>query len=386
MKRVFLFVLDSFGVGAAPDAEKYGDGGADTLGSISKSDKFCAENLGRLGLFNIDGLSVGCKTEKPLGAYGKLSEKSAGKDTTTGHWELAGIVSSEPMPTFPHGFPREVLDKFSKLTGRGILCNKPYSGTQVIEDYGREHLETGALIVYTSADSVFQIAAHTDIVPVDTLYEYCRTARSLLIGENAVSRVIARPFSGKPDGFYRTPDRRDFSLEPQGITLLDSMKSGGFDVIAVGKITDIFAARGVTRSVFTHSNDEGMTAARELLNEDFSGLCFINLVDFDMLYGHRNDVLGYAAAITRFDKFLPEFISGMRPDDMLIITADHGCDPGDKSTDHTREYIPVLIYGDRVRPVNLGVRENFSNVGKTVADIFGVSLDTDCAGFAKEIL
>ena len=386
MKRVFLIVLDSFGIGAAPDAFKYGDEGSNTLRSISGSNEFHADNLRRLGLFNIDGVDIPPKYESPDAAYGRLFEKSAGKDTTTGHWEIAGIVSSVPMPTYPDGFPDDVIEEFSKRIGRKIICNKPYSGTEVIKDYGKEHLESGALIVYTSADSVFQIAAHTDIVPLEQLYEYCRIARKILTGKNAVSRVIARPFTGKPGNFIRTADRRDFSLEPSGITVLDSLKSCGFDVIAVGKITDIFAARGITRSVFTHSNDEGMAAAIKLLDEDYNGLCFINLVDFDMLYGHRNDIDGYARAIASFDKFLPGFKDKMRSDDILVITADHGCDPGNASTDHTREYIPLLIYGEKIRPVNLRTHENFGNIGKTIADMFGVPLKTDCAGFEKEII
>lgn len=389
INRVFLFVLDSFGVGAAPDAFKYGDECADTLGTIVRSPKFSADTLRKMGLFNIDGLGASLaakKVDAPCAAFCKLRELSAGKDTTTGHWELAGVVSKTPMPTFPDGFPKQIIDEFCQTTGRGVLSNRPYSGTKVIEDYGREHLETGALIVYTSADSVFQIAAHTDIVPVEKLYEYCRNARKILVGENAVSRVIARPFNGSPGQFKRTADRRDFSLEPSGTTLLDSLKAGGYDVISVGKISDIFAGRGVTRTVISHSNTEGIAAAEQILNEQFSGLCFINLVDFDMLYGHRSDIDGYAAATAEFDRFLPGFMEKMRRDDLLIITADHGCDPGDESTDHTREYIPVLIYGQQVRPRNLGVRDNFANVGKTVADIFGVSLDTDSKGFAKEIL
>ena len=389
INRVFLFVLDSFGVGAAPDAFKYGDECADTLRTIARSPKFRADTLRKMGLFNIDGLDAdlaAMKVAAPRAAFCKLRELSAGKDTTTGHWELAGVVSKTPMPTFPEGFPKRIIDEFCQMTGRGVLCNRPYSGTKVIEDYGREHLETGALIVYTSADSVFQIAAHTDIVSLEMLYEYCRIARKILVGENAVSRVIARPFTGSPGQFKRTADRRDFSLEPSGSTLLDSLKAGGYDVISVGKISDIFAGRGVTRAVISHSNTEGMAAAERLLSERFSGLCFINLVDFDMLYGHRSDIDGYAAATAEFDRFLPGFMEKMSRDDLLIITADHGCDPGDTSTDHTREYIHVLIYGQNVKPQNLGVRDNFANVGKTVADIFGVSLDTDSKGFAKEIL
>lgn len=382
-------MLDSFGIGAAPDAFRYGDEGANTLKTIERSPEFHADTLQKLGLFNIDGLDdalAARRASAPRAAFCKLRELSAGKDTTTGHWELTGVVSKTPMPTFPDGFPKGIIDEFRRRTGRDVLCNKPYSGTKVIEDYGRQHLETGALIVYTSADSVFQIAAHTDIVPLETLYEYCRTARKILVGENAVSRVIARPFNGSAGQFKRTADRRDFSLEPSGTTLLDSLKAGGYDVISVGKISDIFAGRGITQAVTSHSNAEGMAAAERLLNEQFSGLCFINLVDFDMLYGHRSDIDGYAAATAEFDKFLPGFMEKMRSGDLLIITADHGCDPGDDSTDHTREYIPVLIYGQKVKPQNLGVHDCFANVAKTVADIFGVALETDCKGFAKEIL
>lgn len=386
MKRIFLIVLDSFGIGAAPDAGSYSDTGANTLESISKSDLFCADNLMDMGLFNIDGVDISPKAQSPVAAYGRLSEKSAGKDTTTGHWEIAGIISKDPMPTYPDGFPDDIIQQFSEQTGRKVLCNKPYSGTEVIKDYGAEQLESGGLIVYTSADSVFQIAAHTDVVPLEQLYEYCRIARGILTGKNAVSRVIARPFTGTPGSFVRTADRRDFSLEPPGVTILDVLSGAGFDVIAVGKITDIFAGRGITSSVFTHSNNEGMSAARELLKEQFDGLCFINLVDFDMLYGHRNDVDGYAKAISEFDAFLPGFTENMLEDDILIITADHGCDPADKSTDHTREYIPVLIYGKKIRPVDLKTHADFGNIAKTIADIFNVDFETQCEGFAGQIL
>ncbi len=379
MKRVFLFVLDSFGIGAAPDAAEFGDSGANTLASISKSALFCLPNLQKLGLFNIDGVSVGSPAPRPTAAYGRLSERSAGKDTTSGHWELAGLVSKSPMPTYPDGFPAPLIKELEQKTGRKIICNKSGSGTKIIEKYGKEHLETGALIVYTSADSVLQIAAHTDIVPLEKLYDYCKIARGL----TDVGRVIARPFNGVIGGFVRTPDRRDFSVLPPADTLLDSICKSGRKVISVGKISDIFAGRGVTRAVPSHTNAEGMKAAAELAKESFDGLCFINLVDFDMLYGHRRDVDGYARAAAEFDAFLPSFIPHMGQNDLLIITADHGCDPAFRGSDHTREYIPVLIYG--ANPRSLGTRAGFGNVGKTAADFLGVSFDCGEKGYIKEL-
>ena len=342
-KRVFLIVLDSFGVGELPDAAKYGDCGSDTFGAVSRSEYLDVPNMRSLGLFNIDGVSPKGAVESPRGAFGRAAERSAGKDTTTGHWEIAGVVSEKPMPTFPDGFPQYAIDEFSRLTGRGVLCNKPYSGTQVILDYGRQHMETGDLIVYTSADSVFQIAAHEDIVPIEELYGICRTARGMLKGELAVGRVIARPFKGEYPNFYRTSGRHDFSLEPTGETMLDRLKASGFDVISVGKINDIFASRGVTdHRGINKNNADGMEKTLELQKEDFTGLCFVNLVDFDMLYGHRNDVDGYAKALTEFDGYLGRFLENMRIDDVLIITADHGCDPSTPSTDHSREFCRYL--------------------------------------------
>ncbi len=378
IKRVFLTVLDSFGIGEAPDAKEFGDNGADTLRSISRSEYFKAENLRKLGLFNINGLEKMGAVAAPMAAHAKMRESSMGKDTTIGHWEIAGIISSEPLPTYPEGFPREVLEEFSRATGRGVLCNKPYSGTVVIRDYGEEHMKTGDLIVYTSADSVFQIAAHEETVPVEALYEYCRMARKILRGKHGVGRVIARPFIGEVGNFTRTANRRDFSLEPPDKTLLDALKEDGKDVIAVGKITDIFAGRGVTESVLTHGNAEGMQVSLEMAKRDFSGLCFINLVDFDMTYGHRNDVDGYAKAIAEFDSFLPSFLAEMGEEDALIITADHGCDPGDISTDHTREYTPMLLFGNGIAPVNLGTRRSFADIAATVAEMLGV--DLKCGG------
>lgn len=372
MKRVFLFVLDSCGAGAMPDAADFGDKDCNTIKRISLSEKFSCENLKKMGLGNIEGLSFLGTTDHPTAAFGRMAEKSKGKDTTIGHWEIAGIVSNKPMPTYPNGFPEDIIKEFSKKIGRGVLCNKPYSGTDVIRDYGKKHIETGDLIVYTSADSVFQIAAHEEIVPPEKLYEYCKIAREILRGEHAVGRVIARPFEGKAPNFKRTANRRDFSLEPPEDTMLDAIVKSGKKVIAVGKISDIFAAKGVSERRATHSNAEGMAEALNAQKEDFEGLAFINLVDFDMLYGHRQDIDGYANAFSEFDKFLPEFISNMGDGDLLIITADHGCDPGDSHTDHTREYVPLIIYGKTVIPENLGTEPSFTFVAKTVTDYLGV--------------
>ena len=385
MKRIFLIVLDSVGIGALPDAEKFGDASADTMRRISASESFSVPNLISMGLGNIEGLSYLGKSEAPRAAYGKCAEKSMGKDTTVGHWEIAGHSSADPLPTYPDGFPREVTDAFEKATGRGVLCNKPYSGTDVIRDFGAEHIATGALIVYTSGDSVFQIAAHEDVVPVETLYEYCKIARKILLGKHSVGRVIARPFRGEAGAFERTADRRDFSLEPRGTTLLDELSKNGLDVIAVGKISDIFAGRGVTKAVLSHGNEECMAASLELAESDFNGLCFINLVDFDMKYGHRNDVSGYAAALSRFDAWLPEFTAKLGEGDMLIITADHGCDPGDESTDHTREYTPLLVFGCGIKSAPLGTRQSFADIAATVAEALGVSAEIEGESFYKDL-
>lgn len=383
-KRVFLIVLDSVGIGEAPDAKNYGDEGSNTIKSITKSSNFHTEVMKNMGLFNIDGIDFGEKVENPIGAYCKLQEQSKGKDTTTGHWEIAGKISSVPFPTYPNGFPTEVIDEFEKQTGRKVLCNKPYSGTEVIKDYGKEHVETGNLIVYTSADSVFQIAAHEKIVPVEKLYEYCKIARKILQGEHAVGRVIARPFEGDAPNFYRTANRHDFSLVPEG-TVLNNLKENGKDVIAIGKINDIFAGSGITEHYYTHSNEEGMHLTLEMAKKDFEGLCFTNLVDFDMLYGHRNDVDGYAKAFTEVDNWLKTFVNELKEDDVLMITADHGCDPATPSTDHSREYIPLLIYGKKVNPVNLGVRNTFSDIGKTIADNFKVKTQISGTSFLEKM-
>lgn len=385
MKRVFLIVLDSLGVGEMPDAAAFGDKDCNTLKRISTSPEFCIDNLYKMGLGNIDGVNFLKKAELPSAAFARMTERSAGKDTTIGHWEIAGVVSDSPMPTYPDGFPSEILDEFSKKTGRGVLCNKPYSGTKVIADYGEEHIKTGDLIVYTSADSVFQIAAHEDIVPPEMLYEYCRIAREILVGDHAVGRVIARPFVGNYPDFTRTSNRHDFSVEPPKETLLDAIKSANKTVYAVGKIFDIFAGKGVTQKVFTTSNLDGIDKTLKALDTDFNGLCFINLVDFDMLYGHRQDINGYAKALTEFDRYLPEITTKMRDDDILVITADHGCDPGDDSTDHTREYTPLIVYGKSVKPINLGTRKTFADIAATVADYLDVHFKCDGESFLNII-
>lgn len=366
--RIFLIVLDSFGIGNAPDADKFGDSGANTLKSISKSPKFNIPNLKRLGLSNIDCVDLE-NYDSPIGKFGALQELSNGKDTTIGHFEIAGIISDKPMPTYPDGFPEEIINEFEKQTGCGTLCNKTYSGTEVIADYGEEHIKTGNLIVYTSADSVFQIAAHSDVVPLEKLYEYCRIARKILVGEHAVGRVIARPFNGQYP-FTRTADRRDFSVEPPEKTILDKLKSNNYDVISVGKIADIFANCGITESYYTHSNDEGMTKTLELTDKDFTGLVFTNLVDFDMKYGHRRDIDGYANAINEFDNWLNFFLPKMKNDDLLIITADHGCDPAFKGTDHTREQVPIVMYSTDIKPENLGTIKGYNYISKVISDNF----------------
>lgn len=374
IKRIFLIVLDSLGIGAMPDANDYGDSNnCNTLKSISKSKFFKIKNMKKLGLFNIDGVNCGQKEYKPIGAFARMKEKSKGKDTTIGHWEIAGIESQTPLPTYPYGFPAEIISEFERTTGRKVLCNKPYSGTEVIKDYGQDHMKTGALIVYTSADSVFQIAAHEDVVSPQKLYEYCKIARGILTGKNAVGRVIARPFVGEYPDFKRTANRHDFSLAPPELTMLDQLVENGKDVLSVGKIVDIFAGRGITEFIRTKGNKDGIECVKELLDKKFEGLCFVNLVDFDMLYGHRNDVDGYAKALTEFDIALKEIIFGLKSEDLLIITADHGCDPSDESTDHSREYTPLLMYGESIKKgINLGTRQTFSDIGATILDYFAV--------------
>ena len=376
-KRVFIIVLDSVGIGYAPDAADFGDWGADTMRRISKSNKFNIPTLISMGLGNIDGIDYLPKAEFPTAAVCRLREMSRGKDTTTGHWEMMGIVSEKPMPTYPDGFPAEILDEFSRRTGRGVLCNKPYSGTDVIRDYGKAHVDSGDLIVYTSADSVFQIAAHEDIVPVEQLYEYCRIAREILKGDHAVGRVIARPFVGTEGAYKRTENRHDYSLTPPKATAMDAIGEAGLDVISIGKIYDIFSGAGIKKSLPTHNNAEGMQTLLEVQKTDFNGLCFANLVDFDMLYGHRQDIDGYAAALTAFDSWLPTFLANMKDGDVLMITADHGCDPGDNSTDHTREQVPLIICGKDIAPINMGTVLGFGSIGRTAAGMLGVSYESE---------
>lgn len=385
MKRVFIIVLDSLGCGEAPDAALFGDRDCNTLKRISESPLFRFNSMKKMGLGNIDGQYYLDQVDEPLAAVARLRERSMGKDTTIGHWEIAGIVSDSPLPTYPDGFPDEVLDEFVKQTGRGILCNKPYSGTEVIKEYGREHIRTGKLIVYTSADSVFQIAAHEDVVPVEELYEYCRIARRILIGKHGVGRVIARPFIGDYPEFTRTTRRHDFSLDPPEETLLDALTAENKTVYAIGKIKDIFNGRGVTEYVLTEGNKDGMDKAIAALDKDFEGLCFVNLVDMDMLFGHRQDIDGYANSFAEFDARLPEFIDQMKEDDVLFITADHGCDPGDSHTDHSREYVPLLVYGKHIKPVNLGTRDGFCDIAATAAEYLGIDYRGDGTSFLEDI-
>jgi len=388
MKRIFLFVLDSCGIGAMPDSEAFGDIGVNTLRSCSASEKFHIPNMIAAGLGNVDGVDYLPKVEKPAGAVARLQEASMGKDTTIGHWEIAGLVSPEPLPTYPKGFPEEVLKAFEEATGRGVLCNLPYSGTDVIRDYGQQQLDTGKWIVYTSADSVFQVAAHEEFIGLEELYDACHKARNILRGKHGVGRVIARPFVGDAvNGFKRTANRHDYSLEPASATMLDAIKAAGLDSIAVGKIHDIFAGYGDTEYVYNKSNTHGMEHAMGYAKKDFHGLCFVNLVDFDMLYGHRRDIDGYAAALTEFDTWLGGFMEQLGEEDLVMITADHGCDPAyTATTDHTREYVPLLILGKAVKPVNLGTRKSFADIAATVTELLGVNYKTTGTSFAGEIL
>ena len=388
MKRIFLFVLDSCGIGAMPDAASFGDMGVNTLKACTTSGKLRIPNMIAAGLGNIDGVEYLPKTDAPKGAVARLTEASMGKDTTIGHWEIAGIISPEPLPTYPEGFPQEVLDAFSEATGRGCLCNLPYSGTDVIRDYGQEQLDTGKWIVYTSADSVFQVAAHEEFIPLEELYDACHKARKILRGRHGVGRVIARPFVGDAaNGFKRTSNRHDYSLEPPARTMLDAIKAAGLDSIAVGKIHDIFAGYGDTEYVYNKSNAHGMEHAWHYADQDFRGLCFVNLVDFDMLFGHRRDIDGYANALTEFDTWLGSFLEKLGEEDLVMITADHGCDPAyTATTDHTREYVPLLILGKQVKPVNLGTRASFADIAATVTELLGVEYSTPGKSFANEII
>lgn len=388
IKRIFLIVLDSCGVGAAPDSAAFGDIGVNTLRSCAASPKFSIPHLIEAGLGNLDGIDYLPKTDHPTAALARLQEASMGKDTTIGHWEIAGIVSPNPLPTYPQGFPQEVLEEFEKQTGRGVLCNLPYSGTDVIRDYGEEQKKTGKWIVYTSADSVFQVAANENWIPLEELYDACRKARAILRGKHGVGRVIARPYVGQsPSEFRRTSNRHDFSLEPPKQTMLDAIKAAGLDTLAVGKIYDIFAGQGTTDHIFNKSNADGMAHTDDYAARDFHGLCFVNLVDFDMQYGHRRDVDGYANALTEFDTWLGQFLPKLGDEDLVIITADHGCDPAyTATTDHTREYVPLVVLGKQVKPVNLGTRKSFADIAATVTELLNVPFETPGKSFAREIL
>ncbi len=377
INRAILIVLDSVGVGELPDAPDYGDTGSNTLGNIVKSSGgIRLPNMANMGLGKIDGIDYLPVPGDISGSFGRMAEVSKGKDTITGHWEIAGIQLEYPFPTYPNGFSREILEKFEQLSGRGILGNCVASGTEIIKEYGEEHMRTGKLIVYTSADSVFQIAAHEEIVPLEELYRVCRIARDMLQGENMVGRVIARPFTGMPGSFSRTVNRRDFSAEPTADTILDKLQQKGLDVIAVGKIEDIFSGKGITLAEHTKSNMNGVDITLKYMKEDNKGIIFTNLVDFDMVFGHRNNVEGYRQALEEFDARLPEIVAAMREGDLLIITADHGCDPTTPSTDHSREHVPLLVYGRNIKQdVNLGTRKTFADLASTIAETFGIEND-----------
>lgn len=385
-KRVILIVLDSVGVGELPDAYKFGDEGSNTLGHVTEKTGVELPNMGRLGLGNIIPLKSVPENPNAICGYGKMAEKSAGKDTTTGHWEIAGLFIEKPFPTYPHGFPDEIIKEFEKRIGRKVLGNKPASGTEIIKELGEEHVKTGYPIVYTSADSVFQVAAHENVIPVEELYRICEIAREILKGDHAVGRVIARPFTGTPGNFVRTGNRRDFSLKPFEPTILDMLKEDGYEVFAIGKIEDIFAGQGITGKNHTTNNDEGITATIKAMDEIKNGLIFTNLVDFDMLYGHRNDVEGYAKALKHFDNRLPEIMEKLTKEDLLIITADHGCDPTTESTDHSREYVPLLVYSPLMKHgVNLGVRSTYADIAATIAETFRVGPTKHGTSFLKEL-
>ena len=384
-KRIFLMVMDSFGIGGASDAERFGDKGADTLRSLMQTENFSVPNLARLGLLHIDGVSPRKLFSMPIGAYGRLAEVSEGKDSTIGHWEISGIYADEPLPTYPNGFPAEIISEIEKRTGRPVLCNQPYSGTEVIKIYGKEHLQTGGLIVYTSVDSVMQIAAHMDVMPMEELYRCCKIAREVLSGEHCVGRVIARPFNGEYP-YKRIAGRHDYSAKPPKTTVLDLLQKNGLETIAVGKINDIFAGEGVSEAFGTSSNEEGMETASALLKKDFTGLCFVNFVDFDTVYGHRRDADGYAKAVMKLDGWLGTFIENMNDDDILMITADHGCDPSYIGTDHTRENAPLLMYGKAVQPKNIGTRASFSDIAATIADIFEIPYALNGESFKNEVM
>ncbi|HAE41786.1 MAG TPA: phosphopentomutase [Clostridiales bacterium] len=374
MNRVILIILDSVGIGAMPDAHLYGDEGSNTLLNIYRNiENFKLENLEKMGLTHIVGLDeIKRNTLTPIASYGRLEELSPGKDTTTGHWEISGVVLDQPFPTYPNGFPDEILEALEKETGRGIIGNKAASGTAIIDELGAEHMQTGSIIAYTSADSVFQIAAHESIVPLGELYDICKKAREILRGKHAVGRVIARPFLGVSGSFKRTENRKDFSLEPTGKTMLDYITESSLEVVAIGKIEDIFVGRGITKAIHTKNNESGIEATLSEMRRDSKGLIFTNLVDFDMLYGHRNNIEGYGNALEAFDSKLPEILSALKPDDLLLISADHGCDPSTESTDHSREYVPLLVYHKYIQPTNLKTMIGFDIIAKTILDVLDI--------------
>ncbi len=388
MKRVILIVLDSVGVGELPDANKFNDVGSHTLDNTVKYCKgLNIPNLKKLGIGNIEGVNSIEEEKIPLGAFGKAKEESMGKDTVTGHWEIAGVITKTPLGTYPDGFPDEIIEEFKeKANVKGILGNKVASGTAIIEELGEEHIKTGFPIIYTSADSVFQIAAHEDVIPVERLYEMCKIAREMLVGDKLIGRVIARPFIGEAPNFKRTSNRHDYAIDPFDKTALDYIKEANMKVKAVGKISDIYNGKGITDSVHSVSNMDGVDKTLDYMKEDFEGLIFTNLVEFDMNFGHRNDPEGYGKALEDFDNRLPEIFNTMKEEDILIITADHGCDPTTESTDHSREYIPVLIYGKNLKGnVNIGVRKSFSSIGKTILDYLLIDNTLHGESFLKEI-
>ncbi len=373
--RVIWIVLDSVGIGAMPDAADYGDVGSDTLGNIARIRRLNLPNLCRLGLANIKPLAHLEPAASPTGAYGRCALASPGKDTTTGHWEMAGIHLEKPLPLFPHGFPREIMDEFERRIGRSTLGNKAASGTEIIKELGAEHMRTGSPIVYTSADSVFQVAAHEDVIPLWELYKICETAREILHGPFEVGRVIARPFTGSPGSFTRTSNRHDYAIPPPRGMLLDRLDERGIEIYSVGKIFDVFLGRGIREQVKTKNNEDGMAKTLDAMGTTPAGLIFVNLVDFDQQYGHRNDVEGYARALEQFDSWLPGFLGKLKESDLAILTADHGCDPTTPSTDHSREYVPLLVHGRKARAgVNLGLRSTLSDIGQTVAENFGTAI------------
>lgn len=384
MAKFTIVVMDSVGIGELPDAADYGDAGSNTVGNIVKqSGGLDIPNLSALGMSR---LVEGLPETEITGAYGKAAELFAGKDTTGGHFEIAGLVMDKPFPVFPNGFPEDFMRKFEKAVGRKTIANYPASGTEIIAKLGKEHVDTGALIVYTSADSVFQIAMHEDVIPIEEQYKICETARKMLVGDLAVGRVICRPFEGEEGSYRRTKNRKDYSFEPPGETILTALKDKGFEVAGVGKIEDIFANVGLTKSNHTTDNDGGITATIDFMKQDFDGLVFTNLVDFDMLYGHRNNVQGYREALEALDKRVPEILAALGEDDIVIFTADHGCDPTTASTDHSREYIPILVYGNNVKAgVNIGTRKTFADIAATVAEFFNLEKWSVGESFLDEI-